>query len=146
MEQEKKERVWIWMPPGMVRQADAAYPLHGLASRSEFVCKAVEFYLGFLQADSSTAYMQKTTLAFLEDQLTKLEARMCRQLFRMCVEMSMSANVSASLIHGLSDETLQALRKKCVQDVKHTVGSIRYDKIYHFQNPDFTEEDDDTEN
>ena len=82
MSQEKKERVGILMPPSQVAEIDALYPLHGHASRSDFVCKAVEFYTGFLQQDSSEFYMSKTTLAFLEDQLGKLESRICRQLFR----------------------------------------------------------------
>ena len=46
MSQEKKERVGILMPPSQVAEIDALYPLHGHASRSDFVCKAVEFYTG----------------------------------------------------------------------------------------------------
>lgn len=131
---DKKEKVGIWMPPDMVKQVDAAYPLQDISSRSEFVCEAVDFYLGYLQSQHSTEYINKTTLAFLEDQFAKLEARICRQLFRMCVEQSMIANVSASQFSGINDETLIALRKKCVKDVKRTIGNIRYDKIYAYQN------------
>ena len=46
MSQEKKERVGILMPPSQVAEIDTLYPLHGHASRSDFVCKAVEFYIG----------------------------------------------------------------------------------------------------
>jgi len=141
MSNERKEKVGIWMHPDMVKRVDATYPLHGISSRSEFVCKAVEFYLGFLQTENCSEYINKTTLAFLEDQLAKLEARICRQLFRMCVEQSMIANVSASQITGVTDETMKALRKKCVKDVKQTIGNIRYDKIYAFQNEELWTED-----
>lgn len=72
MTQGRKEKVGIWMHPSMIKQVDAAYPLHEISSRSEFVCKAVEFYLGFLQTENSTEYIHKTTLAFLENQLAKL--------------------------------------------------------------------------
>ena len=142
MDQDKKEKVGIWMLPDMVKQIDAAYPLYGISSRSEFICKAVEFYLGFLQTGNSEEYIHKTTLAFLENQLAKLEARVCRQLFRMCVEMSMSAHISASQVRGMTDEKMEALRKMCVRDVKNTIGNIRYDKIYSFQNPKFEDEED----
>lgn len=50
MSQEKKERVGILMPPSQVAEIDALYPLYGHASRSDFVCKAVEFYTGFSPA------------------------------------------------------------------------------------------------
>jgi hypothetical protein len=37
----------------------------------------------------------------------------------------MIANVSASQIKGMTDELMQKLRKKCIGDVKHTIGNIR---------------------
>jgi metal-responsive CopG/Arc/MetJ family transcriptional regulator len=133
MTKDKKEKVAIWMRPGMIRQVDAAYPLHEISSRSEFICRAVEFYLGFLQSESSQEYVNKTTLSFLENQMGKLEARICRQLFRMCVEYSLMANVTASQVKDMTDELMKQLRKKCVADVKSTIGNIRYDRIYAFQ-------------
>lgn len=42
MKESKKEKVPIWMYPEMIKQIDAAYPLHEISSRSEFVCKDVE--------------------------------------------------------------------------------------------------------
>lgn len=133
MKENKKEKVAIWMKPDMIKQIDAAYPLHEISSRSEFVCKAAEFYLGFLQSKSNEEYVNKTTLSFLENQLGKLEGRICRQLFRMCVEYSLMANVTASQVKGMTDGLMEKLRKKCVADVKHTIGNIRYDRIYAFQ-------------
>lgn len=99
------------MHPDMIKQVEAAYPLHEFSSRSEFVCKAVEFYLGFLRSENNAEYMNKTTLSFLENQLGKLEARICRQLFRMCVEYSLMANVTASQVKGMTDELMENLRK-----------------------------------
>ena len=136
MSQEKKERVGILMPPSQVAEIDALYPLHGHASRSDFVCKAVEFY------------MSKTTLAFLEEQLGKLESRICRQLFRICVEQEMACHMFASQCLGEPKETLEELRKTCVKAVKRTTGSIRYDRIYAYQRGGLEpeEEDDGEEN
>lgn len=87
--------------------------------------------------------MSKTTLTFLENQVSKLDAKICRQLFRICVELSMVAHVTACQIKGVTEETLKDLRKRCVKAVKQTIGNIRYDKIYAFQNDEiWTEEDD----
>ena len=142
MSQEKKERVGILMPPSQVAEIDALYPLHGHASRSDFVCKAVEFYTGFLQQGSSEFYMDKTTLAFLEEQLGRLENRICRQLFRICVEQEMACHMFASQCLGEPKETLEELRKTCVRDVKRTTGSIRYDRIYAYQRGGLEPEED----
>ena len=142
MSQEKKERVGILMPPSQVADIDALYPLHGHASRSDFVCKAVEFYTGFLQQGSSELYMNKTTLAFLEEQLGRLENRICRQLFRICVEQEMACHLFASQSLGVSEEVLEELRRNCVRAVKRTTGSIRYDRIYAYQRGGLEPEED----
>lgn len=43
------------------------------------------------------------------------------------------ANVTAGQVKGMIDELMEKLRKKCVADVKSTIGNIRYDRIYAFQ-------------
>ena len=43
------------------------------------------------------------------------------------------ANVTASQVKDMTDELMKQLRKKCVADVKSTIGNIRYDRIYAFQ-------------
>lgn len=142
MTRSKKEKIGIHMNPDLVKRIDEEYPLYGCASRSDFMSQAAAFYLGFLHNQEDTAYMSKTALTFLEGQIAKLDAKICRQLFRMCVELSMVAHVTACQIKGVTDETLKQLRKRCVKDVKQTIGNIRYDKIYAFQNDEtWTEED-----
>ena len=133
MSAEKKERVGVLMPPTQVKEIDALYPLHGHASRSEFICAAASFYYGYLNAGSGENYMSKTVLSFLEDKLGKLEARICRQLFRMCVELAMVENVTACQIPSVTDELLADVREQCVKEVKDTVGNIRYDRAYACQ-------------
>lgn len=133
MEQQKKKKVSVLMYPKMEKQLDALLPLHGFSSRSELVCDAVDFYIGFLESESCEDYMKKTTLAFLEDKLAKLEARICRQLFRMCVEQSVAAHVTASQLPAVDDEDMAQVRKRCVRDIKRTIGNIRFDSIYAFQ-------------
>ena len=132
MSQEKKERVGILMPPSQVAEIDALYPLHGHASRSDFVCKAVEFYTGFLQQSSSEFYMNSTTLAFLEEQLDRLENRICRQLFRICVEQEMACHMFASQCLGEPKETLEELRKMDGEPVYMTFPSDTGNQCGHW--------------
>ena len=139
MNDDNKTKVGIHMKPELLRQVDAEYPLYDYPSRSAFVGAATEFYLGYLHSQSDTAYMNKTTLAFLENQVTKLDAKICRQLFRLCVELSMVAHVTAATVPGADEETLKRLRNKCVKDVKNTIGNVRYDSIYAHQHTDAEE-------
>ena len=141
MENQKKKKVSILMYPEMEERLDALFPLHGFSSRSELVCKAVEFYTGFLETETCKEYINQTTLAFLEDQLAGLEAKICRQLFRMCVEMSMASHVFATASCGIDHERMASLRKRCLKDVKNTIGNIRFDKIYDTEHNRFYAEE-----
>lgn len=141
MSDNNKTKVGIHMRPELTARVDAEYPLYDYPSRSAFVCAAIEFYLGYLHSQNDTAYMSKTTLSFLEEQVTKLDAKICRQLFRMCVELSMVAHVTASTVPGAGEETLKRLRNKCIKDVKNTIGNIRYDSIYAHQHASIGEDD-----
>lgn len=133
MNDSNKAKVGIHMKPELTARVDAEYPLYDYPSRSAFVCAATEFYLGYLHSQNDADYMNKTTLAFLADQVTKLDAKICRQLFRLCVELSMVAHVTATTVPGANEKTLKQLRSKCVKDVKNTIGNIRYDSIYAHQ-------------
>lgn len=87
------------------------------------------------------------SLTFLENQVSRLGVKICRQPFHICVELSMVAHVTACQIKikGVNEETLKALRKRCVKDIKQTIGNIRYEKIYAFQNDDVWVGEDDYE-
>lgn len=88
MSENNKAKIGIHMYPELIDRVNAEYPLYDFPSRSAFVSAATEFYLGYLHSQKDTEYMSKTTLSFLENQVTKLDAKICRQLFRMCVELS----------------------------------------------------------
>lgn len=133
MENQKKKRVSVLMYPDMEQRIDALFPLHGFSSRSELVCKAVEFYTSFLESERGEEYMNRTTLAFLQDKLERLESRICKQLFRMCVEMATASHVFAAFTPEIQDGGMERLREQCIKDVRSTIGTIRYDSIYHFE-------------
>jgi len=41
--------------------------------------------------------------------------------------------MTSEQVKGMTYELMEKLRKKCVADVKHIIGNIRYDRIYAFQ-------------
>lgn len=141
MSDNNKAKVGIHMKPELIDRVDAEYPLYDYPSRSAFIGAATVFYLGYLHSQNDTDYMSKTMLSFMADQVTKLDAKICRQLFRLCVELSMVAHVTATTVPGADEETLKRLRKKCVKDVKNTIGNIRYDSIYTHQHSPVEEDD-----
>ncbi|TEB07764.1 hypothetical protein Psch_01319 [Pelotomaculum schinkii] len=60
------------------------------------------------------------------------ENRTARLLFKLAVEMSMMMNILAANA-DVDETTLGNLRRKCVQDVKRSVGSVHFEDVYRFQ-------------
>ena len=101
-------------------------------SRSEFIEKALSFYMGYLGTEDITSYLSKALISSVEGTLQKTENRMAANLFRLSVEISMMMHLLATTI-DITDEELQRLRGRCVAEVKRTRGKIRLDDAVDFQ-------------
>ena len=60
------------------------------------------------------------------------EARTCRLLFKVAVELDMVLNVLAAGME-ISKGALEELRGQCVQNVKRTNGTVTLEKAIEFQ-------------
>ena len=56
----------------------------------------------------------------------------CRLLFKLAVELDMVMNVLAAGME-ISEDTLHALRGRCVQNVKKTNGAVTLEKAVEYQ-------------
>ncbi len=68
----------------------------------------------------------------LRGMLDDSENRMARMLFKLAVETDMMMHVLAAE-YGIDETTLRALRGRCVDEVKHSNGSISLDKATQYQ-------------
>ena len=100
-------------------------------SRSEFIEKALSFYMGYLGTEDISSYLSKALLASIQGTLQKTENRVANNLFRLSVEISMM---------DITDEELHRLRGRCVTEVKRTRGKIRLDDAVDFQSSPEAEE------
>ena len=60
------------------------------------------------------------------------ENRTSRLLFKLAVELSMLMNLYAAQ-SDVGEEILEKLRGKCIQDVKHTNGSVNLESVMAYQ-------------
>jgi hypothetical protein len=138
MEQEdllmksNKERTAIWLYPETIDRLDGWLEKDNCKSRSEFMEKALSFYMGYLGTEDTTAYLSKALLSSIEGTLQKTENRVATNLFRLSVEISMMMHLLATTLN-ITDEELNRLRGRCVAEVKKTRGKIRLDDAVEFQ-------------
>lgn len=127
-----KKRTAVWLYPETMENMDGLLERDNCKSRSEFIEKALNFYMGYLVSEDTTGYLSKILIAAIQGILKENEKRNSSNLFRLSVEMSMMMNILAAGLE-ISDEELRNLRGRCVQQVKKTRGKISLEEAVKFQ-------------
>ena len=129
---EAKERVVAWLYPEMIANIETLMQANNMKNQTEFVSQAVDFYIGYLNSQTATAFLSKNLLDAIKGTLQITENRMASNLFRLSVEISMMMHLLATTLN-ITDEELRRLRGRCVAEVKKTRGRIRLDDAVDFQ-------------
>ena len=127
-----KERTAIWLYPETMERLDGWVTQDNCKSRSEFVEKALSFYMGYLGSEDITDYLSKALLSSIQGTLQNTENRVANNLFRLSVEISMMMHLLATTLE-VTDDELRSLRGRCVAEVKKTRGKIKLDDAVQFQ-------------
>lgn len=136
---EAKERVVAWLYPEMIANMETLMQANNMKNHTEFVSQAVDFYIGYLNSQTATAFLSKNLLDAIKGTLQITENRMASNLFRLSVEISMMMHLLATTLN-ITDEELRRLRGRCVAEVKKTRGRIRLDDAVDFQSSPDDEE------
>ena len=101
-------------------------------SKSEFIEKAIRFYIGHLTANDDTSYLPNALISNLKSIVAESDNRQNRMLFKLSVEMAMMMNVLAAN-SDIDEESLIRLRGECVKEVKRLNGSFSFDDAVDWQ-------------
>ena len=114
-----KDRTAIWLYPDTMERMDGWLTKDNCKSRSEFVEKALSFYMGYLASEDTSSYLSKALLAGVQGTLQNTENRVSANLFRLSVETGMMMHLLATTLE-VTDDELRSLRGRCVAEVKKT--------------------------
>ena len=127
-----KTRTAVWLHPETMSRIDGWLEKDNCKSRSEFMEKALSFYMGYLGTEDTTFYLSKALLSSIRGTLQLTENRIASNLFRLSVETSMMMHLLATTL-DITDVELRSLRGRCVSEVKKTKGKISLDDAIEFQ-------------
>ena len=127
-----KKRTAVWLYPETIEKMDGLLERDNCKSRSEFIDKALNFYMGYIVSEDTTGYLSKILISAMQGILKETENRNANNLFRLSVEMSMLMNILAAGLE-ISDDELRSLRGRCVQQVRKTRGKISMEEALKFQ-------------
>lgn len=103
------------------------------SSKSEFIEKAVRFYIGYLTAEDKSNYLPNMFLSNMRAIASESDNRVSRMLFKLAVEQAMMMNIMAAN-YDIEPGTLSRLRGSCVEEVKRLGGSFSMKDAVEWQN------------
>ncbi len=132
MERETKIRMPLWIYPSTEEQIENMYEADNCKSPSEFIEKAINFYIGFLKQDKNVNYLSPRITSSVEAVVHGAEQRLSRNLFKIAVEVGKLAHTVAAA-NEVDEDTLRELHSMCVDEVRHINGVIDFESAVKFQ-------------
>ena len=133
--EENKQKFAFWAYPDTLEAVEKQYRQDNCRSKSEFIEKAVHFYVGYICSADKSDYLPHIVVSTMQGTMDAFEDRIAGLLFKMAVELSMLLHVTAAT-NEIDEETLSRLRGMCVAEVKRLRGSVRMEDAVKYQNGD----------
>lgn len=124
--------IGVSMNTKLLNAIDSAMPKVDAISRSQFICKAVEYYLASLNVKDISNILSPAVESSIRASVRLSEMNISRMLFKLAVEMDMMMHVTAAT-NEIDETTLKELRENCEYDVKTTIGTINFDNAVRIQ-------------
>ena len=128
-----KQKFALWVYPDTLDEVDKAYEGDNCKSKSEFIEKAIKFYLGYLKQEDNVNYLSPRITSSVDAVVHESEQRINRNLFKIAVELGKLSHTIAAA-NDVDENTMQELHEMCLDEVRHINGCISFDSAVKFQN------------
>ena len=132
MEHENKTRIPAWLRPSTIYRMDGWLEEANCKSRSEFIEKALHFYMGYLGTKNTSEFLPKILTDTLSEIIGAQSDRTNGLLFKSAVEQGIMAHTVAAHF-GDAMEDRRALRDYVTDEVKRTNGQIKFEDAQDIQ-------------
>jgi hypothetical protein len=127
-----KKKFLLWAYPSTLELVKNNYRKDKCKSQSEFIERAIQYYVGHITADDDTSYLPNAFLSNMKSIVTESDNRHSRMLFKLAVEISIMENLVAAT-NNIDPLSLERLRGECVKEVKRLNGSFSFEDAYRWQ-------------
>ena len=128
----KAKRIGVYMDDESLARCDLAIPMADCRSRSEFIKKAVDFYIAYLNTGADSRFLFPALDESMDGRMGDLERRLSRVLFKLGVEVAMMMHVVAASQH-YDESSLGELREICKEEVARLSGRYSFEDAVRFQ-------------
>jgi len=127
-----KQKMAVYFQPETIKKIEQEYREDNCASKTEFIEKAVKFYIGYLSQQEEVNYLSPMITETVKSQIKGTEQRLARLIFKVAVELGKLSHMTAAL-NDVDDETLKSLHAMCVTEVRKINGIIDYEDAVSYQ-------------
>jgi hypothetical protein len=107
---------------------EQAMPLANCTSKSDFVCMAIDFYIGYLYQQESLDYLSPVINRSIKNVIGGVEKNICDMLFKLAVETGMATRIVGNSFE-ISDELLIDLREFISETVAENNGILKLEDM-----------------
>lgn len=127
-----KKKFLLWLFPTTQELVKNNYRKDHCKSQSEFIERAIQYYVGHVNAEDDTSYLPNAFLSNMRAIATESDNRQSRMLFKLSVELAMVQNLIAAY-YEIDPDTLTRLRGQCVKEVSRLNGSFTMEDAVDWQ-------------
>ena len=129
---QNKVKFPLWAYPETMTDVEIHYKNDNCKSQSEFIEKAIKFYVGYLDEEKSVDYISPMITETVKAQIKGTEQRLARLIFKVAVELGKLSHMTAAM-NDVDEETLKSLHAMCVTEVRKINGIIDYEDAVEYQ-------------
>lgn len=129
---ENKQKFALWIYPQTLRAVEQQYRGDNCQSKSEFIEKAIRFYLGYLNEEQGVNYLSPIITETVKAEIKGTEQRLARLLFKIAVELGKVSHLIAATSE-IDVETLRRLQSMCANEVRRINGVISSEDAVRYQ-------------
>lgn len=129
---DNKIKFALWAYPQTLKDVEVHYKNDNCKSQSEFIEKAIRFYIGYLDEEKSVNYISPMITETVKATIKGTEQRLSRLLFKIAVELGKLSHMLAA-VNDVDDETLNRLQMMCANEVRKINGIIDYEDAVRYQ-------------
>lgn len=131
-DEQNKKKTTLWIHPDLILRMDSWLEHDNCKSRSEFIDKALRFYMGYLSAGDTSDYLCSALVTTLRGTLENNNNRMRSILFKWAVELNLAVHTIAAHF-DVREGDRDRLRWYAIEEVKRTNGQISFDHAVEMQ-------------
>lgn len=132
MADNNKTKRGFWIADDLDEQINIYLRMDNCSSRSEFVEKALRFYIGYLNTQNASAFLPGVIATVLNGALDNFGHRIGTLLYKSAIEQNMCNHLLAEDT-DMDARDYQLLRGRSVREVQSTNGRISFKDALDFQ-------------